>query len=158
MVVFVYVLRLDVDACACIVSSCNIGAGNCGLDMISKTWDKATDNAAHGITKCTVELTTTNPMTASGVQCFVRPSHGEGKGNAWYTSVGLFNTAGKRAKSAVLNGKACTPNGISTYWDCTGFSSALNDQTDFLVTYENGETESVKYGACKVAGGHQIFS
>ena len=41
--------------------------GGCGIDMISKTWDSATDNAQHGLTKCTVELTSTNPMSGSGL-------------------------------------------------------------------------------------------
>ena len=68
---------------AVVVSSCNIDAGNCGIDMIGKTWNTVTDQATPGITKCTVERTTTNPMSASGVQCFIRPSHGEGKNNAW---------------------------------------------------------------------------
>lgn len=53
-----------------------------------------------------------------------------------YTSAGLWNTQGKQAKSATLNGKACTRNGISPYWDCTGFSSALSGNSDLVVTYE----------------------
>jgi len=142
---------------AVVVSSCDIGSGGCGIDMISKTWDSATDNAQHGLTKCTVELTSTNPMSGSGPQCFIRPSHGDGKSNAWYSSVGLFNTAGKMATSARLNGKACTRNGISAYWDCTGFSSPLDDTSQFIVTYENGETDTVRYGTCQVPSGAQIF-
>ena len=83
--------------------------------------------------------------------------------------------------SATLNGKSCTRNGISSYWDCTGFSSALSGNSDFVVTYQveappqrmqvsfafgslcmhvsaqNGETDSVKYSACKVPSGAQIF-
>jgi hypothetical protein len=39
---------------AVVASTCNIGSGTCGVDLITKTWNATTGNAPFGISKCNV--------------------------------------------------------------------------------------------------------
>ena len=47
---------------AVVASTCNIGSDSCGVDLISKTWRKLTNNQFPGETKCSVKLSNRNPI------------------------------------------------------------------------------------------------
>jgi len=140
---------------AVVVSSCNIHAHNCGTDLIRKTWDLATTGATPGEADCTVSRTSTNPMTASGLQCFIRPDHSEGKSNAYFASAGVFNTGGKLVESLYLNGVKGNPNGISPYYDFHG--SGFTNSATLKVEFKDGSTSNIPYANCQVPGQAYIW-
>ena len=61
------------DIQAIVASSCNLGAMNCGIDMIAPTWNVATGGAPPGIGSCSVRLSTVRPMGGTTARCAIRP-------------------------------------------------------------------------------------
>lgn len=143
---------------AVIASICNKGAGNCGVDLIRKSWHIATRGAPPGIyDDCTMALEDTLPMAADAVRCFFRPS-GE-YGNLWYTSVGVFNTGGRLPASATLNGVSGTFNGDSAYFDFGGYVGPHgSSDTPLEVAFTDGTSVAVPYGSCEWVGEAYIWS
>lgn len=140
---------------AVVASSCNFGAGDCGVDLITKTWNEATGNKPPGITRCTVSMTDANAMSAAGEQCFVRPDAVSGSSER-YTSCGMFNTGAKRVVSATLNGVSGTANGVSGYWDFSG--SGFTGSAIFEVAFADGSTSSMAYSDCQTPASVHIWS
>lgn len=54
---------------AIVADICDLGTGNCGLDLIRRIRNTATNNLPFGVTKCDVTLSKTNPLNADGMQC-----------------------------------------------------------------------------------------
>lgn len=132
---------------AVVASTCNLGSGTCGVDLISKTWNVATGNKPPGIAQCTVELSTTNPLNDNAPICFFRPTSGS---QAYYTSLGVFNTGGRIVQRAVAAGV----NGIfqsgSGYFDFDGQGSPKFVDTATVVFYfEDNSSASFQLKDCR---------
>lgn len=152
---------LDVDCgngvvSAVVVSTCNLGSDSCGVDLIAKTWNKATNNASPGIASCSVKLSTKNPLTATGAQCYHRP--GSEIGNKYSTIVGVINTSGKIVSKATLGGKDGTRGQDNWFqFDAAGQPLFTEDAT-VTFTFEDGSTQEFKLSDCKDGGQTQIFA
>eukprot|EP00122_Pirum_gemmata_P003021 Pgem_evm1s2731 len=130
------------DVLAVVASTCNLGNDDCGVDMIGRTWAKATNNKPPGETSCSVTLTTTNAMPG-GKKCFYRPD--SGSPTQYYFSLGVFNTNGKLVQGLEIGGVHGKPNGSSMYWD---FNGNINSNT-INISYEDGSTSTFDKSECK---------
>jgi hypothetical protein len=139
---------------AVVASTCNLGSNSCGVDMITKTWNKATGWQGPGIEHCTVTLSSQNPMSG-GPRCYARPDSG-GIDNAYYVSLGVFNTNGRIPSGASLAGVQGQFMSGSGYFS---FSSggAFNRDSSLEFKFENGQSQWFKLGDCQTSG-VQIFS
>jgi hypothetical protein len=107
--------------------------------------------------QCTMALTDSSLLQGSSPECFFRPS-GE-YGNSWYTSVGVFNTAGRLPVSATLNGIAGAFNADSAYFDFNGHIGAHpGSSVPLVVTFADGTSVSMPYGSCQWSGEAYIWS
>jgi hypothetical protein len=143
---------------AVITSVCNKGSGTCGVDLVGNAWDAATGGASPGIEDCTVTLTDGKPISSSSESavCAQRPSAIAGN-SQWYTSVGMFNT-GKPVVSATLAGISGSFNGDSNYFDFQAAGGAtFGADAPLVMTFEDGTTDTLQYGACTMAGSTHIF-
>jgi hypothetical protein len=147
-----HVLRIncghgDVDI---IVIDLNLGGG---LDLYGSTWNKVTNNAQPGVFYCHVELTGLNMFKSSEPVCYY--STGE-TDNAWYRSVGLLNTAGRRVVSAVLdNGVVGQPDRSSPYFAFHGKSNA-DQRVSFA--FDDGSSYQVAFSDCRDGSQKQYWS
>lgn len=141
---------------AVVASTCNLGSTSCGTDMIAKTYNLATNNASPGEVKCTVTLSTTNPLSASGPQCYYRPT--SPTGNEYYANLGVFNTSGKQVVSAAINnivGKVDSGDGYYTF-NSDG-KTLFTSNVPVTFTYNDGSTSKFTLSQCQNAGNVQIF-
>ena len=137
---------------AVIASTCNAGKENCGIDMVDETWDKATNNAIHGIATCTAELNKSSMFKNHDdmVCTFAALNGGCGdcQTNLWYTQVGVFNTKGKIVVSAKADGNELDHNDLYNqyYQGASGTGGPYNKNSEFVFTFDDGTTHSCLYG------------
>lgn len=141
---------------ALVVSTCNLGSDSCGVDMIAKTWNKATGTAPPGEVECTVALTDTNPLSASGPVCYHRPN--SDIGNHYSTTVGVLNTSGKITSSASIAGISGQRGNDAWFQFDSAGQDLFGDDATVTFTYEDGSTQEFTLGDCKEGGQTQIFS
>ncbi len=144
----------DVDAV--VVSTCNLGSDTCGVDMIAKTWNKATNNASPGIADCTVALSNKNPISGSGPICYHRPN--SDIGNAYYTILSVLNTGGKLPNGATLAGISGTRDNDDWFMFNSNGQNLFTNDAIVVFTYEDGSSDSFKVSDCLPGGSVQIFS
>lgn len=152
---------LDVDCgngvvSAVVVSTCNLGSPSCGVDLIGKTWRKATNNASPGIADCKVSLTNKNPLNGSGPVCYHRPN--SDIGNAYFVALGVLNTSGKISASASIGGVSGSRGNDGWFLFYGDGSTLFTDDASVVFKYEDGSSSSFKIGECKNGGQTQIFS
>ncbi|KAL7527104.1 hypothetical protein ACHAWF_002039 [Thalassiosira exigua] len=145
---------------AVIASTCDIGdrsADACGLDLVQNAWDAATDGVNPGTEYCKVQLTDSKPISGSAPICAHRPDSIAGSSES-YSSVGMFNT-GKPVKSATLNDAIGQFNGgASNYFDFNAiYPNTFKSDSLFTVTFEDGTTQTLKYGDCTKVSNAHIF-
>jgi len=142
------VIRIDCGhgALDVVITNSNIGGG---LDLYSKSaWPKLTDNASPGETKCSVQLSSRNPLSGGAFQCYYEP--GTGTNNAYYRSIGLLNTGSKIVTGATLGGQLVNHAGPNPYYAFTGRAIDINEQVIF--SFNDGSTHSVRFSDCKSVG------
>lgn len=144
----------DVDAI--VVSTCNLGSTSCGVDMIAKTWNKATNNASPGVAACTVALSTKNPISGSAPICYHRPN--SDVGNAYSVTVSVFNTSGKLPSSAVIAGISGTRGNDDWFQFNSNGQNLFTDTATVTFTYEDGSSDSFTISQCLSGGQPQIFT
>lgn len=144
----------DVDAV--VVSTCNLGSDSCGVDMIGKTWNTATNNASPGIADCTVSLSTKNPIEGSGPICYHRPN--SDIGNAYYVILSVLNTSGRLPSSGTIAGISGTRGDDDWFIFNSNGQNLFTDDATVVFTYEDGSSDSFKIGECLNGGQPQIFS
>jgi hypothetical protein len=141
---------------AVVASVCNKNAHNCGVDMIRKTWSEATGGRSPGVAKCRVTLKNTLPMTSRSPKCFYRPR--SPTNNAYYASVGLFNTGGRLPVSAKLGNIRGRFNGVSSYFDFRGHVGIhTHSRAKLTVKFSDGSSTSVPFRSCTPSGGAYIW-
>lgn len=140
---------------AIVVSTCNLGSTSCGVDMIEKTWNTATNNASPGETTCSVTLSTTNPLSGSAMQCFHRPN--SDIGNAYYVILGVHNTGGKITKRATLAGVTGTRGNDGWFMFNSAGQNLFTDNAIVTFEFEDGSSQQFTIGNCKPGGQTQIF-
>ena len=139
---------------AVVASTCNLGSSSCGVDLIQKTWNKATGNQSPGIAECKVALTKQNPMAGGAPLCFHQPN--SEIGNLYYASLGVFNTNGRVVKSATLAGVQGTWNNGGWFKFNSGGSFNTNAAVSF--SFEDGSSNSFSLSNCAPGGSTHIFS
>lgn len=141
---------------AVIASVCNKNAHNCGVDMIRKTWSQATGGRSPGVANCRVTLKNTLPMTSRSPRCFFRP--GSPTSNAWYASVGVFNTGGKLPVSAKIGRIRGRFNGGSSYFDFHGHVGIhTHSRARLQVAFSDGSSANIPFSSCTPSGGAYIW-
>jgi len=141
---------------AVVASTCNLGSGSCGVDMITPTWNIATGNKPPGVASCSVQLTQTNPLSGSGPVCYIRPNSGS---QAYYASLGVFNVAGRIPKSATAAGVNGAFQAGSGWFDFNAGGQPLFTGSAPVVFYfEDGSSNSFEYSDCKDGGQVHIWS
>ena len=129
----------------------------CGIDMQLDTWNSATENSPSGITSCNIELSNKNPLPGDNYQCFHR--NGSDLNNAWYASVGIFNTQGQIIESIKIDDTVGSANGTcSVYFDVdsppVGFVRSSS-----IVSFKffgDDTWNKVEYSTCKDYQGNLI--
>jgi hypothetical protein len=139
---------------AVVASTCNLGSGSCGVDLIGKTWRTLTGNQSPGETQCQVSLSTQNPIDGSGPFCFYRPN--SPTDNPYYTEVGVLNTNGRIPSSANLAGVDGRKNSGDGYFS---FNSSGLFSKDATVTFnfQDGSTALFQLRNCASGSQTHIF-
>ena len=140
---------------AIVASTCNLGSGSCGVDLIGKTWRTATNNKPPGIAQCKVALTKINPIRGGSPLCFYRPN--SPVGNAYYVSVGVFNTSGRIPASATLAGVTGQKTSGDSYFNFNGGQGQLKKDATVTFRFEDRSSVSFKLKNCKPGGSTKIF-
>ena len=93
----------------------------------------ATNNAAPGQKRCSVQLTNKNPLTGASNQCFYKP--GTGTNNPYYRNIGLLNTNEKIVAGATLGGQPGAHRGDNIYYafDLVCYSERTKKLGHFLL-------------------------
>lgn len=143
----------DVDAV--VVSTCNIGSTTCGVDMIAKTWNKATNNASPGIADCTVVLSNKNPIAGSGPVCYHRPN--SDIGNAYSVILSVLNTSGKIPSAATIADVSGRRGDDDWFIFDSAGRNLFTDDAIVNFAYEDGSSSSFKISECQAGGSVQIF-
>lgn len=147
---------LDIDCGHGHVQAVVVSTGTkCGVDMIGRTWRKATNNKPPGVVRCKVALTGINPLNEHPMVCYHRP--GSDVSNPWHTIVGVINTNGKIATSAKLAGIQGT-RGNDACFVFSGKGKPLFKK-DAVVTFkfEDGGSVQFKLGDCRDGKQAHIF-
>lgn len=138
---------------AVVVSTC--GGNSCGVDMIGRTWRKATNNQSPGIVQCKVSLTDVNPLNEHSMVCYHRPN--SDISNLYFTIVGVINTNGRVATSATLAGiQGSRENDACFTFNAQG-KPLFNNGADAVFRFEDGGTVQFRLGDCRKSGGTHIF-
>ena len=144
---------LDIDCgngpLSIIITDSNLGGG---LDLYTSSWNKATNNAPAGITKCTVALSNKNPFKSEGMRCFYRTSE---TNNPWYISVGVFNTGAKLVEKAELNGQIGKKNAFHPFFD---FSRKSKKSDTVTFYFNDGSSFKSKLKDCASGKDKQTWS
>ncbi|XP_046438937.1 uncharacterized protein LOC124190356 [Daphnia pulex] len=152
------VLRIDcgngpIDAV--VASTCNLNSDSCGVDMIGKTWRRATSNKPPGIVDCSVSLTNRNPLNGNDAICYYRPN--SETTNNYSVILGVVNTGGRISSSAVAAGVTGRRNNDG-WFEFNGSGSPLfQSNTEVVFRYEDGSSSSFRIGNCRNGGQVQIF-
>jgi hypothetical protein len=152
------VLRIDcgngpVDAV--VASTCNLNSDSCGVDMIGKTWRRATSNKTPGIVDCSVSLTNRNPINGNDAICYYRPN--SETNNAYFVILGVVNTGGRISSSAVAAGVTGRRNNDGWFEFNGSGSPKFQKDTEVVFRYEDGSSSSFRIGNCRNGGQVQIF-
>jgi hypothetical protein len=142
---------------AVVASTCNLNSGTCGVDMIGKTWRKATSNKPPGIVDCSVSLTNRNPLRAGNNDplCYYRPN--SENNNNYYAILGVVNTGGRISSSAVASGVTGRRNNDG-WFEFNGSGKPLfTKDAQVVFRYEDGSSTSFRLSDCRIAGQVQIF-
>ncbi|KAI8916715.1 hypothetical protein DFJ77DRAFT_351259 [Powellomyces hirtus] len=139
---------------AVVASTCNLGSGSCGVDLIGKTWRATTGNKPPGVSRCVVSLVKTNPMKGSGTICYNRPNT---PGSAYYKNLGVMNTGGEITASATLAGVAGRRSNGAWFDFNSGGRDLFKNSEVVTFTYESGKKVSFKLSECRQSSGVQIF-
>ena len=139
---------------AVVASTCNLGSATCGVDLIGKTWRTVTSNQSPGTAQCKVSLTNINPMQGSSPLCFYRPS--SPTNNAYYASLGVFNTNGRIPSSATLAGVQGQKDSGDSYFT---FNSGGSFTSGAAVRFNFGDGSSASFqlSSCSAGGNTHIF-
>jgi hypothetical protein len=141
---------------AVVASTCMLGTDACGADLVQSTWDRATNNKSPGEEWCTVSLTDANPLPG-GPRCYARPDSG-GLDNAWYISVGVFNTKGRIPQWATLHGVQGQFMSDSQYFQFHSDGRDLfRSWSELVFHFEDGSAETFQLGNCEHVRDVQIF-
>lgn len=143
----------DVDAV--VVSTCNIGSDTCGVDMIAKTWNTATNNASPGIANCSVALSNKNPIAGNGPICYHRPN--SDIGNAYYVILSVLNTSGKIPSAATIADISGSRGNDDWFVFNSAGQNLFTDDAIAVFTYEDGSSDSFAIADCQAGGSGQIF-
>ena len=153
------VLRIDcgngaVDAV--VASTCNLNSDSCGVDMIGKTWRRATANKPPGEVSCSVALTNTNPMRGGSPLCFYRPN--SETNNNYYAILGVHNTGGRVSASASVSGISGRRNNDGWFEFNGSGQPLLTKEATVVFNFEDGSNASFKLRDCQSGGQVQIFA
>ena len=141
---------------AVVASTCNLGSPSCGVDLIGKSWRRVSANRPPGIVdNCKVTLTNRNPISGGGPLCFHRPN--SDVNNQYYTSVGVFNTAGRISSSANAAGLAGRRNNDGYFEFNTNGRPLLTPQAQVVFRFEDGSSANFALRDCRPGGQTKIF-
>lgn len=140
---------------AVVVSTCNLHSATCGVDMIRKTWNKATHNKKPRIVHCKVSLSKINPLKGKSMVCYHRPNSEIGK--KYSVIVGILNTNGRISKSATIRGIKGVRHNDGWFMFNSGGKPLFDSSATVTFTFENGGNVQIKLGDCKKGGSTQIF-
>jgi len=140
---------------AVVASTCNLGSGSCGVDLITKTWNTATGNKPPGEAQCTVDLSTTNPLDDGAPVCYFRPNSGS---QAYYSSLGVFNTGGRIVQRAVLAGVDGQFQSGSGYLDFNAQGTPkFTDDATVTFYFNDNSSASFQLRNCKTSNSVYIW-
>lgn len=141
---------------AVVASICNIGSGTCGVDMIRKTWNKATGNrTTRQAVTCNVTLSKMNPLNDKDMICYFEP-----KSNAkskYFIVLGLLNTKGRITKSATVDGIDGTPHNDGWFMFNSLGKPLFVSSANVTFNFEDGGSVQKKLSDCRDAKTVQIF-
>ena len=140
---------------AVVASACSLNTPSCGVDLIGKTWRRATSNQRPGIVKCRVSLTNKNPLRSNGPVCYHRPD--SDLGNTYFTIIGVLNTGGRIASSAVAAGVTGKRSNDGWFQFNTGGRSLLKKDAAVTFHFEDGSSENFRLADCKPSIRTHIF-
>lgn len=140
---------------AVVVSTCNLGSDTCGVDMIAKTWNTATNNASPGIADCNVSMSNKNPIAGKGPICYHRPN--SDIGNAYYVILSVLNTSGKIVSAGTCAGVSGNRGNDNWFMFDSAGKNLFTDDAAVVFTYEDGSSDSFTVGECLPASSVQIF-
>lgn len=136
---------------AVIVDTCNLTTKDCGIDMIKRTWNKATQNKLPGVVHCKVTLSKSNPLNDKEMVCYHRPN--SDIGNKYFVMIGVLNTGGRIPKTATINGRQPTrQNNDAWFVFSSGGKPLFDDSAKVTFTFEDGSHKSFKLSECKNGG------
>lgn len=139
-----------------VANTCGLGNDQCGINLLGKTWRKATANATPGIASCNVSLTSKNPIQGTTNQCYHRPN--SDNNNQYSTIIGLLNTNGQLVKSASVAGVQGINHNSDGWYEFNGNGKPLfNDNAIVVFTFEDGSNVQLKLSVCKNGQNTQIF-
>ena len=152
------VLRVDcgngpVDAV--VASTCNLNSNSCGVDLIRKTWNKATGNKSPGVVNCRVSLTNRNPINGNAPVCYYRPN--SEFTNDFFAILGVFNTGGRISSSAQVSGVTGKRNNDGWFEFNGNGQPIINKGAQVVFRYEDGSSSSFQLSNCKSGGQVKIF-
>ena len=135
-----------------IVTNSNFGGG---LGLYSESaWPKATGNNPHlWQARCSVQLSTQNPLYGGDCQCYYKP--GTETNNAYYRNIGILNTGSKIVTGATLGGQAGNHAGPNPYYAFTIRAIDVNEEVVF--SFNDGSTHSVRFSDCKSVGSEELW-
>jgi hypothetical protein len=140
---------------AVVVDTCDLNSGACGVDMIGKTWRKATSNKPTGIVSCSVSLTNRNPLRGNDPICYYRPNSQDD--NNYHAILGVVNTGGRISSSAVASGVTGRRNNDG-WFEFNGSGNPLfTKDSQVVFRYEDGSSSSFRLSNCRIGGQVQIF-
>lgn len=140
---------------AVVASTCNLNSDSCGVDMIRKTWNRATGNKSPGVVDCSVALTNRNPIRGGGPLCYYRPN--SEVNNNYYAILGVVNTGGKISSSAVVSGVRGIRNNDGWFEFNGSGRPLMTKDAQVTFSYEDGSSSTFKLGDCRSGGQPQIF-
>ncbi len=156
------VLRVDcgngpVDAV--VASTCNLNSNSCGVDLIGKTWRRATGNQPPGVRDCSVTLTNRNPINGNAPVCYYRPN--SNSNDEFFAILGVLNTGGRISKSARCSGVSGVRKNDG-WFEFDGSRSPVgrppfSKNAQVVFVFEDGTSSSFSLSECRIGGQVQIF-
>ena len=134
-----------------VVMNSNLGGG---LDLYASTWKKLTNGMSPGITACSVQLSSRNPLNSNGPRCFYKPD--SGYGNEYYRNVGLLNTNGRIVSKATIDGHRGEHRGDNAFFAFNFGRISVDKQVVF--TFEDGGSHTVYLRDCEYPANKQHWS
>lgn len=132
-----------------IINNSNLGGG---LDLYGSTWDILTNYQPPGETKCSVNLSSRNPMLVPENICYYKP--GTDFGNRYYHNVGLLNTRDKIVIGATINGVVGQHRGNNPYF---AFDGTIDDNVQIVFALNDGSSQSVTLRDCIYVTDEQMW-